>query len=60
MQKEELNILDALMAIEETVASLETIRRNESEMNKALAGACGCVHFASRLAQAVFQNHSRQ
>ena len=33
MQKEELNILDALTSIEETVASLETIRRNKSEMN---------------------------
>ena len=33
MQKEELNILDALISIEGTVASLERIRRNESEMN---------------------------
>ena len=48
MQKEELNILDALMAIEETVASLETIRRNESEMNNQVKAS---VEFAKSFDQ---------
>jgi hypothetical protein len=48
MQKEELNILDALMAIEETVASLGTIRRNESETNNQVKAS---VEFAKSFDQ---------
>ena len=48
MQKEELNILDAVMAIEQTVASLETIRRNESEMNNQVKAS---VEFAKSFDQ---------
>ncbi|CAB4023989.1 Hypothetical predicted protein [Paramuricea clavata] len=48
MQKEELNILDALMAIEETVASLETIRRNELEVNNQVKAS---VEFAKSFDQ---------
>ncbi|CAB3986957.1 zinc finger MYM-type 1-like [Paramuricea clavata] len=48
MQTEKLNILDALMAIEETVASLETIRRNESEMNNQVKAS---VEFAKSFDQ---------
>lgn len=45
MQKEELNILDALILVEETVNSLKSIRECESEMDDQIEAS---IQFSKR------------